>query len=98
MKHPEIEVMASGNLSLTITENTSWEDFPMQAANFVQKFRGIVLKRIDTPVERMWVVLINWRPFYLTFEDLPLRMSLDSMSRFCTPVIRDIHTRLLAEA
>ncbi len=89
--------MASGNPSLTITENTSWETFPAQAAEFVQRFRGVVLKRFDTPAERMWIILIKWRPFFLTFEDLPTRMTLDTMSRYCTPVIRDIHAKMHAD-
>lgn len=46
----------------------------------------------------MWIVLIKWRPFFLSFDDLPLRMTLDSMNRFCAPVIHEIHAALLAEA
>ena len=98
MNMPAIETMASGNLSLTITEYTAWEAFPDQAADFVRRFRGIVLRRIDTPVERMWIVLIKWKPFYLTFEDFPLRMTLDSMHRSCASIIRDVHAELVAEA
>jgi hypothetical protein len=91
MSSPTIELMASGNLSLTITEDVSWESFPKQAEAFVQRFSGSVLIRINTGVDRMWIVLIKWRPFFLTFEDLPIRMTLDSMSRFCNPVIRTIY-------
>lgn len=90
--------MASGNPSLTITEDTTWETFPDQASDFVRRFGGTVLKRIDTPVERMWIVLIKWRPFYLTFEDFPLRMTLDSINGTCASVIQEIHASLLAEA
>ena len=95
---PSIETMASGNPSLTLTEDTEWETFPDQAADFVRMFGGIVLKRIDTPVERIWIVLIKWRPFYLTFEDFPLRMTLDSMNSSCASVIHEIHAHLIAEA
>lgn len=98
MDLPTIETMVSGNLSLTITEDTAWETFPDQAADFIRKFGGIVLRRVDTPVERMWIVLIKWRPFYLTFEDFPLRMTLDSMNRSCASMIHDIHGKLLVEA
>lgn len=97
MNVPTIETMASGNPSLTISEATTWESFPDQAAAFVERFGGIVLKRIDTPVERMWIVLIRWRPFFLTFEDLPLRMPLDSMNSSCASVIGDIYAKLLAD-
>ncbi len=98
MNLPTIETMASGNPSLTITEDIAWETFPDQAADFLRRFNGIVLKRIDTGVDRMWIVLIKWRPFFLTFEDFPLRMTLDSMNRFFTPVVQEIHAELIAEA
>lgn len=98
MDIPTIETMASGNPCLTITEYTSWETFPDQAAEFVRKFNGIVLKRIDTGAERMWIVLIKWRPFFLVLEDSPLSITLESMNRFCTPVLHEIHAALLAEA
>lgn len=98
MNLPTIETMASGNPSLTITEDTAWETFPNQAADFVRRFNGIVIKRIDTGVDRMWIVLIKWKPFFLTFEDFPLRMTLDSMARSCAPAVQEIHAELLAEA
>lgn len=88
---------ASGNLSLMITEEVSWESFPEQAQRFVDRFHGRVLKRIDSPVQRMWVVLIRWRPFWLTFEDFPLGLSLDSMNGVCNPVIREIYESLRAD-
>jgi hypothetical protein len=83
--------------SLLITENVSWESFPDQARQFADRFDARVLKRIETPVERMWVVLIRCRPFWLAFDDLPLGLSLNSMNRLCNPVIRDIHEILKAE-
>lgn len=83
--------MASGNLSLLITEEVSWESFPELAYRFLRRFNGTILKRIDTSVERMWVVLIKGHTFWLTFEDFPVGLSLDSMSRLCNPVIRQIH-------
>lgn len=89
--------MASGNPSLTITRDTAWDTFPDQAADFVRKFNGIVVARVNNGVDQMWIVLIKWRPFFLTFEDLPLRITLDSMSRCCAPVIGEIHAKLLDE-
>ncbi len=93
---PRIVTMASGNLSLIVTEQVSWESFPDRARGFLDRFNGKVLKRIDTPVERMWIVMIRWRLFWLTFEDFPASVSLDSTSRFCNPVVRDLY-RLLTD-
>jgi len=93
---PKITQMASGNLSLLITEDVTWESFPIQASVFLKAHRGIVLKRIDTPVERIWIVLVRWRPFWLAFDDVSLGMSLDSMSHLCNSVVRDIHASIKA--
>lgn len=89
--------MASGNLSLLITENVSWESFPDQAHNFMDQFDGKVIERIDTPVERMWIVMIKGCKFWLTFEDFPLGLSLDSTSSSCNPVIRELYRALDGE-
>ena len=93
---PKIEKMASGNLSLIITEDVSWESFPNQAREFMDWAGGWVLKKIDTPVERMWIVLIKFRPFSLTFDDFPLGLSLDSITSLGNPVIRVLHKKLQA--
>jgi hypothetical protein len=95
---PAIRQMASGNLSLLITENISWESFPEQAQEFVDRFEGKVIYKIDTPVERMWLILIKWRPFCLTFDDLPLGLTLESMIRSCNPIVHQIHKELTANA
>jgi hypothetical protein len=91
---PTIEKMASGNLSLFITEEVSWETFPEEAAKFMVLTNGTVLKKIDTPVERSWIVLINWRPFWLTYDDSPFGMSLDSMLGICNPVVRRLYGQI----
>jgi hypothetical protein len=89
-----VRTMASGNLSLQITEDVDRDSFPIQASEFVKRFKGTVLKRIDTPVERMWIVLIRWRPFFLAYDDFPVGLSLDSMNRLCNPVVRDLHREM----
>lgn len=95
---PCIQIMASGNLSLLIADDVSWESFPEQAERFVERVNGRVLRKIDTPVGRMWIVLIQWRPFWLTFEDFPFGMSLDSMHASCNSVVEELHRALSAEA
>jgi hypothetical protein len=87
---PKIEQMASGNLSLVLTENASWKGFPKFAEEFLRMVGGRRIKKIDTPVERIWVVLVKWRPFFLTYEDFPNRITLDSLNRSCNAVVRKL--------
>jgi hypothetical protein len=72
----------------------SWESFPEQAQNFMDRFGGEVIERIDTPVERMWVVRIKGCMFWLTFDGFPPGLSLDSQSSACNPVIRELYSAL----
>lgn len=88
--------MASGNISVFITEDVSWETFPDRADEFIAWAGGHVLKRIDAPVERLWIIRIEWRRFWLGFEDYFLGMSLDSMSSLANPVARRLHQRMVA--
>jgi hypothetical protein len=81
--------MASGNLSLTISESTSWEAFPQEATAFLKEVRGFVLWRTDTPVERIWHVIIQFRPFWLSYDDYG-GMSLDSIHSSCNSVLERI--------
>ena len=87
--------MASGNLSLLITEDVSWESFPEHAQRFTDRFGGKVTDRIDTPVERVWTVTIKGCEFWLSFEDLPWGMSLDSKSSSCNQVVRELYSVLV---
>jgi len=93
----DIHEMASGNLSLLITEDVSWDSFPEIAQSFLSKFQGRVIGKFDTPIERLWIVLIRWRPFFLVFDDFPLGLTLESMNRFCDPIIIELHSELVDE-
>ena len=92
---PCIITMASGDLSLLITEEVSWESFPDQAQSFTNRFGGKVIERIDTPVERVWTVMIKGCEFWLSFDDFCLGMSLDSKSSSCNPVVRELYNVLV---
>ena len=78
--------MASGNLSLTISEETSGESFPDEARAFLNAVGGRLVLRTDTPVERVWSVIIRWRPFWLAYDDFG-GMTLDSIHSSCNSVV-----------
>ena len=94
---PRITRMASGNLSLLLTEDVSWESFPGVALAVTKKLNARVIIRIETPVDRMWIVLIRWRPFFLTYDDFPNELTLDSMSRVCNSVVCELYEGLTGE-
>jgi hypothetical protein len=91
---PSVGTMASGNLSLLITEEVSWETFPHLAQEFIDRFGGEIVRKVDTPVERLWVVKIRDQTFWLAFEDFPPALSLDSTDAACNPVVRALHEEM----
>jgi hypothetical protein len=90
----ELQKMASGNLSVFITDDVSYESFPELAQLFLARFGGRVIKKFDGPIERIWVVLVRWRPFFLTFDDLPWGLTLEALHRSCNVVAQSIYLEL----
>jgi hypothetical protein len=86
----QIQQMASGNLSLVVAEGVSWESFPQRAQAFLQQVGGFRIKTVETPVDRMWIVLVRRRPFFLAYEDILGQLTLDAMHSSCNRVVRDI--------
>ena len=90
-----LQKMASGNLSVFVTDDVSYESFPDIAQRFLARFfRGRVLIKFDGPVERTWVVLVRWRPFFLTFDDLPWGLTLVALHSSCNEVAQSIFLEL----
>jgi hypothetical protein len=87
--------MASGNLSLLISDDVSWETFPGLAQSFTDRFGGAVIKRIDSPVERIWTVTIQGCEFWLSFDDHS-GMSLDSKSSDGNAVVKELYGALVS--
>ena len=83
--------MASGNLSLEIDPDMSWERFPDAAKAFLSQVRGFPLLKVATPAERTWVVLVRFRLFWLAVDEMG--MSLDAMTRRGNKVILALHGR-----
>ncbi len=92
LDYPHIQRMASGNLSLAISDAVTWESFPQAAREFLKSIGGHTLFRFDTAADRNWLVMVKWRPFFLAQDELG--MSLDSMAKFGNRVIVDIQAQV----
>jgi hypothetical protein len=91
-----IEPMASGERSLRLTEQVSWEDFPRYASTLVTLLGGSVNHQADSPAERVWTVVIRGALFWLTFDDFPFGVSLDSQDARASSAVIPIRDALLA--
>ena len=91
----ELEGMASGELSLRLTETISWEAFPGYAKRILKLLGGTIQDRADSPVERVWSVEIDGASFWLAFDDFALGVSLDPQDPRAGALIREIRERLL---
>jgi len=90
MSTPRVTTMASGNLSITVTEDVSWDTFPGLARAFLRRFGGLKIWARSNPAEHIWIVLVGWRPFFLAYEDFPNQRTLDSMHASCNAVVRKL--------
>jgi hypothetical protein len=91
----KIEPMASGRRSLRLTRDVSWEAFPAYAESLVRALRGSIVDRADSAAERVWSVTIGDNPYWLSFDDFGLGVSLDSRDDEADGAIEGIRTRLL---
>lgn len=88
-----IETMASGELSLLLTERVTWEGFPAYAMRILDLVHGHVTSRADSAAERVWAVMIEGQSYWLSFDDFPLGVSLESRDAGASqrlPAIREL--------
>src|SRR5688572_7799321 len=89
----ECEVKATGETSLRLTTQVSWDRFPSYAQGIVDVFQGSIIERTDSPIERLWKVRIYGQRFWLSFADTALGVSLaplDPNASSLIPVIRQL--------
>jgi len=78
--YPKIIKMASGHLSLELSDNVSYESFLEHAELFLASVGGVIKKRNDSFIMCIWKVEINNREFQLVYDDYPCGVSLESDS------------------
>lgn len=76
--YPKLIKMASGHLSLEISDNVSYESFLEQAELFLASVGGAIKNRNDSFIMCIWKVEINDREFRLVYDDYPCGVSLES--------------------
>lgn len=93
----EVCTMASGNLSLKLTENMNWDEFPDFAEEFLKLLGGKVISRSDAVDIRVWEVVIDNSVFWLSYDDFPSGVSLDSKTEEGSDKITKIKDIVLAQ-
>ena len=88
-----VREMASGELSLLLTEHVQWESFPDYANAILRLVGGSVVDRADGPAERVWTVSIGGQLFWLAHDEIGV--SLDSKGSESTLLIPSIQETLL---
>lgn len=76
--YPKIIKMASGHLSLELSDRVSFDDFPEYAELFLAAVDGSVKKRGDSIIMCIWDVVIKGCKYRLVYDDYPCGVSLES--------------------
>ncbi|MFJ4056596.1 DUF3630 family protein [Pseudomonas sp. NPDC089743] len=76
-----IETMHSGRACLNLTSSINWEEFPDYAQAVLNLLDGNINKKTDAVDVRIWEVIIDKEKFYLTYDDFPAMVSIESLSK-----------------
>jgi len=87
--------MASGNVSLLLTDCVDWDSFPGYADEVVRLVNGVVIDRVDGADQRLWTVRIDEQLFWLTYDEFPVGVSLDPQTSEASALIEPIRQKLL---
>lgn len=81
MKSIELIKSHSGMLGVELTQNISYNEFPIFAEQMLKKVQGSVVSRSALPDAHLWQVVINDVPLELVYEDFPQSVSLEAVSK-----------------
>ncbi|UZS72784.1 DUF3630 family protein [Pseudomonas syringae] len=73
-----IEKMHSGHSCLNFSAEIDWDNFPRYADSILGLLEGTVTSKSDAVDVRVWDVKIKGEAFFLTYEDFPSMVSLES--------------------
>lgn len=94
MERLVVEPIASGHLSLELTDQPSWESFERYAEELLRRLDARVVERGSTVDMHLWTVEIETVPLRLVYEDFPNRVSLESDSYPGDMLLRKLQARL----
>lgn len=89
-----LEKVFSGNLSLNLTAQVSWEDFPDFAEKFISLIDGKVVEQIRAIDMHLWRVKVGECMLDLVFDDYPLMVTLESADRDGDALLERVHQKL----
>ena len=88
--------MASGGLSLTLTEAVSWEQFPEYVVAIAEILDAEIDVRVDGVTERVWQFSVDGLGYWIVLEDFGLGVCIDSQDSAASAAIPRIRERLLS--
>jgi hypothetical protein len=93
-----IAPMASGHLSLELTEQPNWGSFERYAEEFLRRLGGRAVEKGSAADMHLWNVEIEAVPLRLVYEDYPNRICLESASYPGDMLLKKLHRRLAPTA
>lgn len=76
--YPRIIRMASGHLSLELSDQLSFDEFPEYAKEFLATLGGCIEEKNDSIIMCIWDAVINENKYRLVYDDYPRGVSLES--------------------
>ncbi|MGI2030382.1 DUF3630 family protein [Endozoicomonas acroporae] len=76
--YPRLQKMASGHLSLELSDKITLDEFPEFANRLISVVGGIVEEKNHSVIMCIWDVSINDKQYRLVYDDYPCGVSLES--------------------
>ncbi len=87
----KITKMPTGNLCLRLAADLEKAEFTLAANYFAKQTKSIALFRIDNSDNPTRLLLVKWRPFFLSY-DLAIRgLILESTMEWCNSVVEELN-------
>ena len=89
--NPRKQKMASGNESLELTEEGTWESFPPFAEKYVKQIGAVIKKRIEAPDMHLWEIELDGVVVNFVYDDFPNGVSIEPKDKQGQVVIEKLY-------
>jgi len=90
----EVQIMASGHVSLNLSQAIPWEDFPTYATKLLKAIQGQKLSVTDGADMRIWDIVVEGTSLRLVYDDYPNMVALESSDDEGDVLLRRLGSRL----
>ena len=95
--NPKKQKMASGNESLELTEEGTWESFPEFAIQYTSQIGAKIKRKIESPDMHLWEIELEGATLNFVYDDFPHGVSIEPKDNSGQIVIEKLYQQALEQ-